>query len=42
MKRFSEEIAKGTKQIPYDQPLSEDLVRKISAYCIVGVQEKDA
>jgi hypothetical protein len=29
-------------QIPYDQPLPEDLVRKIAAYCITDVQENDA
>jgi hypothetical protein len=29
-------------QIPYDQPLPEDLVRKIAAYCITDVRENDA
>ena len=33
---------KGTMQIPYAQPLPEDLVRKIAAYCITDVQENDA
>jgi uncharacterized protein YdhG (YjbR/CyaY superfamily) len=47
MKRFSKELAKyktgkGTMQIPYDQPLPEDLVRKIAAYCITDVRENDA
>jgi uncharacterized protein YdhG (YjbR/CyaY superfamily) len=47
MKHFSKELAeyktgKGTMQIPYDQPLPEDLVRKIAAYCITDVQENDA
>jgi uncharacterized protein YdhG (YjbR/CyaY superfamily) len=47
IKRFSKELAKyktgkGTMQIPYDQPLPEDLVRKIAAYCITDVQENDA
>jgi uncharacterized protein YdhG (YjbR/CyaY superfamily) len=46
-KRFSKELAKyktgkGTMQIPYDQPLPEDLVRKIAAYCITDVWENDA
>jgi uncharacterized protein YdhG (YjbR/CyaY superfamily) len=35
-------ILKGTMQIPYDQPLPEDLVRKIAAYCITDVRENDA
>ena len=44
---FAEEFAgyktgKGTMQIRYDQPIPEDLVRKIAAYCISGVQENDA
>jgi uncharacterized protein YdhG (YjbR/CyaY superfamily) len=47
IERFSKELAKyktgkGTMQIPYDQPLPEDLVRKIAAYCITDVQESDA
>jgi uncharacterized protein YdhG (YjbR/CyaY superfamily) len=47
MKHFSKELAKyktgkGTMQIPYDQPLPEDLVRKIAAYCITDVRENDA
>jgi uncharacterized protein YdhG (YjbR/CyaY superfamily) len=47
MKRFSKELAKyktgkGTMQIPYDQPLPEDLVRKIAAYCIADARENDA
>jgi uncharacterized protein YdhG (YjbR/CyaY superfamily) len=47
MKRFSKELAmhktgKGTMQIPYDQPLPEDLVRKIAAYCITEVPENEA
>jgi uncharacterized protein YdhG (YjbR/CyaY superfamily) len=47
IERFSKELAKyktgkGTMQIPYDQPLPEDLVRKIAAYCITDVQENDA
>jgi uncharacterized protein YdhG (YjbR/CyaY superfamily) len=47
MKRFSKELAgyktgKGTMQIPYDQPVPEDLVREVAAYCITGVRENDA
>jgi uncharacterized protein YdhG (YjbR/CyaY superfamily) len=47
IKRFSRELAKhktgkGTIQIPYDQPLPEDLVRKIAAYCITDAGENDA
>jgi len=47
IERFSRELAqyktgKGTMQIPYDQPIPEDLVRKIAAYCITDVQENDA
>jgi uncharacterized protein YdhG (YjbR/CyaY superfamily) len=47
IKRFSKELAKyktgkGTMQIPYDQPLPEDLVRKIAAYCITDARENDA
>jgi len=47
MKRFSKELAKyktgkGTMQIPYDQPIPEDLVRKIAAYCITDVRENEA
>ena len=44
IKRFSSELAKhktgkGTLQIPYDQPLPEDLVRKIAAYCITDLRK---
>ena len=47
IKRFSKELTKhktgkGTMQIPYDQPLPEDLVRKIAAYCITDSRENDA
>ena len=47
MKRFSKELAKyktgkSTMQIPYDQPLPEDLIREIAAYCITDVRENDA
>jgi uncharacterized protein YdhG (YjbR/CyaY superfamily) len=47
LKHFSKELGKyktgkGTMQIPYDQPLPEDLVRKIAEYCISDVRENDA
>jgi uncharacterized protein YdhG (YjbR/CyaY superfamily) len=47
MKRFSKELAKyktgkGTMQIPYDQPIPEDLIRKIAAYRITDVPQNDA
>ncbi len=47
IKRFSKELAKhktgkGTIQIPYNQPLPENLVRKIAAYCITDSRENDA
>lgn len=47
IRHFSEELAqyktgKGTMQIPYDQPVPEDLIRKIAAYCITAAQENDA
>ena len=47
MKHFAEELAKyktgkGTMQIPYDQPVPEDLVRRIAEYCITGVREDGA
>ena len=47
MKRFSKGLAKyktgkGTMQIPYNQPLPEDLVREIAVYCITDVRENDA
>jgi uncharacterized protein YdhG (YjbR/CyaY superfamily) len=40
MQQFSSELADyktgaGTMQIPYDQPVPEDLVRRIAAYCLV-------
>ena len=43
IERFAEELApyktgKGTMQIPYDQPIPEDLVRRIAAFCIADVQ----
>lgn len=47
IERFSKELAgyktgKGTMQIPYDQPVPEDLVQRIAAYCLTGVPENDA
>ena len=44
---FSEELApyktgKGTLQLPYDQPLPEDLIRRIAEYCITELRESDA
>ena len=44
---FSEELAKyktgkGTMQIPYDQPVPEDLVRRMAEYCLTDLQENDA
>ena len=47
IKRFSKELAKhktgkGTIQILYDQPLPEDLIRKIGAYCITDSGENNA
>ena len=46
IKRFAKELAKyktgkGTMQIRYDQPLPEDLVRKIAAYCIAEFRTHD-
>ena len=46
MEHFSKELAeyktgKGTMQIPYDQPIPQDLIRKIAAYCLTDVQEAD-
>lgn len=40
MRHFSTELANyktgtGTMQIPYNQPVPEDLVRRIAAYCLV-------
>ncbi|MBN2099526.1 MAG: DUF1801 domain-containing protein [Dehalococcoidia bacterium] len=47
IKRFTKELAKyktgkGTIQPPYNQPLPEDLVRKIAAYCITDAQQDGA
>jgi uncharacterized protein YdhG (YjbR/CyaY superfamily) len=47
IEHFSRELAKyktgkGTMQIPYDQPVPEDLILKIAAYCIPDVRENDA
>jgi len=46
IERFSEELAtyktgKGTMQIPYDQLLPEELVRRIAAYCITDLQQNE-
>ena len=30
-----------TMQIPYDQPIPEDLIRRIATYCIADVREDD-
>jgi uncharacterized protein YdhG (YjbR/CyaY superfamily) len=32
---------KGALQIPYDEPLPEDLVRKIAEYCVRDVRERE-
>jgi uncharacterized protein YdhG (YjbR/CyaY superfamily) len=47
IEHFSRELAeyktgKGTMQIPYDQPIPEDLIRRIAEYCITAVRENDA
>jgi uncharacterized protein YdhG (YjbR/CyaY superfamily) len=47
IEHFSKELAKyktgkGTMQIPYDQPIPEDLIRRIAEYCITAVRENDA
>ena len=47
MKHFAKELTKyktgkGTMQIPYDQPVPEDLIRRIAEYCIPDVQEDEA
>ena len=47
MKRFSRELekyktGKGTMQIPYDQPIPEDLIRRIAEYCVTDEGENDA
>ena len=47
MNRFANElknykIGKGTMQIPYDQPLPEELVLKIAKYCITDLRENEA
>jgi uncharacterized protein YdhG (YjbR/CyaY superfamily) len=44
---FARELAgyktgKGTMQIPYDQPIPQDLVRRIAAYCLAGVGDNGA
>jgi len=44
MTRFSKEVmdyktGKGTLQLPYDQPIPEDLIRRIAAYCIADLGE---
>ena len=46
MKHFSRELTmyktgKGTIQLPYDQPIPAELVRKIAVYCIIDPQEND-
>ena len=43
---FSKELkghktGKGTLQIPYSQPVPEELVRKIAAYCLRLVRERE-
>ena len=47
IEHFSKELGvyktgKGTMQIPYDQPIPEDLVRRMAEYCIDEVQASDA
>lgn len=47
IKHFARELAKhktgkGTIQVPYDQPLPEDLVRRIAEYSIGEARDKDA
>ncbi len=47
IQRFSKELAKhktgkGTIRFPYDQPIPEDLVRMIAAYCITDARENEA
>jgi uncharacterized protein YdhG (YjbR/CyaY superfamily) len=46
MKAFHKQLAKhrttkGTVQVPYDKPLPEDLIRKIAAYCVRHVRERE-
>ena len=47
MEHFAKELAKyktgkGTMQIPYDEPVPEDLVRRMAEYYITEVREDDA
>lgn len=47
IKHFSKELAnhktgKGTLQIPYDQPIPKDLIRRIAAYCISNTPGDDS
>jgi uncharacterized protein YdhG (YjbR/CyaY superfamily) len=45
MKQFRKELeahktTKGTLQLPYNEPLPEDLVRRIAAYCLREVRKR--
>lgn len=46
LKRFCKELekhrtTKGTLQVPYDKPLPEGLIRKMAAYSLRTVRERD-
>jgi len=47
IQRFSNELAeyktgKGTMQIPYDQPIPEDLIIRIAEYCLADSAKNDS